>query len=765
MKRPVFFLIFILSLLPFFSIACSRNPNVRKQKHFTTGVGYLDAQKLDEASIEFRNAIEIDPAFAEAHYKLGLVYLKKAQWPRASQELSRAIDLQPANHSARIELTRLLIAAGGLQQAQEHLDWLLKQRPGDAETHLLNADLLAAQGRLPAALQEAQKAASLEPANADAYLKLALMELKSDQSDAAESNFKRAIELSPTATAARLMLANYYRMRSRFAEAEEQLRAGIQKDRGNPEPTAALARLYLAEGKSDQAENLLIGAKHDFPDSSSGYRMLGDFYLGIGELEKATAEYKNLYENHHKDLQVKKNYADLLLHTNRFHDASKINDEILRADPNDSDGLIYQGELQVHDGDSSAAIRTFQTVLKNDPDNGLAHYHSGLAFQKSGNLERAESEWRDAVRLRPELVDPQRELAILSMRRGDMTTLSEASSQIIALRPASADGYVLRAVSEINRKQFAAAEADARKAIDVTPASAAGYVQLGNLNFAQKRFSEAQSIYRQALDRDPRSNDALRGLMNTYVAMKQTDSAIAAANVQIAKVQDNSGFYDLLGTVLFQHKKDFNGAKIALQKSAQLDRNNSDALMKLGQLQEATGQTEEAIRTYQQGASDNPHEASFHIFLGQIFQSRRDWSDAVRAYEKALAIRQDDPVAACNLAYVTVQMGGDLDVALSLAQTARRKMPQSPDAADTLGWIYYQKGAYRPAVESLQAAVALVQQGRSPDNPRFHYHLGMAYGKVGEAAHAREQFQKLVKMDPDSAEAAEATKQLSHFKS
>ena len=130
MKRPVFFLIFILSLLPFFSIACSRNPNVRKQKHFTTGVGYLDAQKLDEASIEFRNAIEIDPAFAEAHYKLGLVYLKKAQWPRASQELSRAIDLQPANHSARIELTRLLIAAGGLQQAQEHLDWLLKQRPG-----------------------------------------------------------------------------------------------------------------------------------------------------------------------------------------------------------------------------------------------------------------------------------------------------------------------------------------------------------------------------------------------------------------------------------------------------------------------------------------------------------------------------------------------------------------------------------------------------------------------------------------------------------
>jgi Flp pilus assembly protein TadD len=110
-------------------------------------------------------------------------------------------------------------------------------------------------------------------------------------------------------------------------------------------------------------------------------------------------------------------------------------------------------------------------------------------------------------------------------------------------------------------------------------------------------------------------------------------------------------------------------------------------------------------------------------------------------------------------------MGGNLDVALSLAQIARRKMPQPPDAADTLGWIYYQKGVYGPAVESLQAAVTLVQQNKSPDHPRFHYHLGMAYAKVGDATHAREQFQKLVKMDPESAEAAEATKQLSRFRS
>src|SRR4029077_6296093 len=140
-----------------------------------------------------------------------------------------------------------------------------------------------------------------------------------------------------------------------------------------------------------------------------------------------------------------------------------------------------------------------------------------------------------------------------------------------------------------------------------------GYVQMGNLDFAQKRFSDAVAEYRQALERDPKSNDALRGLMNTYVAMKQIDAAVAAAEIQIGKVPDSSGFYDLLGTVLFQQKKDLGAARTALQKSVQLDPKNTDALMKLGQLQEVAGQVDEAISTYRKGANEHPQEAEFDI--------------------------------------------------------------------------------------------------------------------------------------------------------
>ena len=92
-------------------------------------------------------------------------------------------------------------------------------------------------------------------------------------------------------------------------------------------------------------------------------------------------------------------------------------------------------------------------------------------------------------------------------------------------------------------------------------------------------------------------------------------------------------------------------------------------------------------------------------------------------------------------------------------------MPRSPGVADTLGWIYYQKGAYHSAVDSLKEALRLAQETNSPDNPRLHYHLGMAYAKSGQVTFARQQLQQALKLNPNSSDAENARKQLAALKS
>ena len=106
--------------------------------------------------------------------------------------------------------------------------------------------------------------------------------------------------------------------------------------------------------------------------------------------------------------------------------------------------------------------------------------------------------------------------------------------------------------------------------------------------------------------------------MTAYMEQKQSDKAIAAANAQIAKSPNTSNFYDLLGTALFDGKKDYPGAQSALRKAVDLDKNNVDALVKLGKVYIQQGNVDQALALYQQASKDNPRESRLHSFRGTL---------------------------------------------------------------------------------------------------------------------------------------------------
>jgi tetratricopeptide (TPR) repeat protein len=747
---------------------CSRDPNVRKQKYLESGDRYFAKGKYREAAIQYSNALQVDPRFAAAHYQLGETYLKLGDIGRAFQELSRTIDLAPDNYRARIDVANLLVAARNpdgstndeyLKQARVHLDLLLLKQPQNPEVLQAWADYYAAQNNLAAAMAQMQKAIAANPNRSESYLDLALLQLRANLPDQAELNFKKAAELDPKAMNAQLALGGFYQSRNRMPEAEKQFQYAIQAAPKDPAPREALVRLYMTEGKKADAESLLKQTKKDLGDTSEGYRMLGDFYFADGEVDKALAEYASLYNDHPKDLQVKKNYVQLLILKNQLDEAGKLNGEILKSNPHDVEALIYRGQIQVRRNDAAAAVDSLQQALKEDPSNAIAHYHLGLAFDLQRNDARAESEWREAVRLRPDLIDAQRALAALELRGGDFDALTQTGQQIIASAPYAGDGYILRAVGEMNRQKYSDAQQDLTKVMGLVPASAVPYVQMGNLYLLQKQYSEAIKFYQQALDKDSASTEALQGMMNTYLAEKQVDQAIAAARAQIAKSPSVGGFYDLLGTALFQ-KKELSDAESEFNKAIELDKNNSDALLKLGQVEAAEGSASQALATYQQSIKDHPREIGFYILAGELYGSQKDWDQAKAMYQKALEIQPDNALASNNLAYVLLQQGGNVDVALAMAQTARRGLPESSNAADTLGWAYFQKGVYQSAIQMFQESLRLNEKRGAGDDPAVHYHLAMAYEKLNQTSQARQQLERVLKISPNNTEARKALSEL-----
>ena len=79
-----------------------------------------------------------------------------------------------------------------------------------------------------------------------------------------------------------------------------------------------------------------------------------------------------------------------------------------------------------------------------------------------------------------------------------------------------------------------------------------------------------------------------------------------------------------------------------------------------------------------------------------------------------------------------------------------------PATADTLGWAYYHQGVYNAAIDMLQQAAKA-----EPENPNYHYHLGMAYEKSNDYAQAKKQLEDTLEISPNYAQADEIRKLLS----
>jgi len=756
-------LLLLGSLITALSTGCTRDPNVRKQKFLESGNRYRDEGKLREATIQYLNAIQVDPRFADAHYQLGEICLKLRDYNCAFAHLSRTIELVPENYPARFDVANMLIANRQLKDAQPHLEILRNEQPDSADTHLAWANLYSAEDNLGSAMQEAEKAIAADRNRSECYLDLAMLQDRAKLPDKAEINFKKAVELGPKAMSAQLALGAFYASRNRMPEAEQQFRHAIDVDPKDPAPRAALVQTMIAEGKKNEIEAFLQQTKKDLPNNSEGYRMLGNYYFQVlGDLDKATAEYASLYSDHPKDIDVKRNYVELLILKDRLDEATKLNDEILKANAKDSDALVYRGQIRLGKNDIAGAVDALQGAVKNDSNNAVAHYWLGRAFGVQHNEAQSESELRAAISLRPDLIDAQRALADLEFQRRDFDALLQRAEQIIHFAPNAPDGYLDRAVVEMNRQKFSAAEEDMRKAADVAPGSPVPYVQMGNLHQVQKQYPEAIKSYQQALDKDPASIEGLQGMMNTYIAQNHLDQAIAAARTQISKSPNTSELYDLLGTALSE-QKDFGGADAAFRKAIELDKNNSDALLKLAQVQAAEGSVSQALATYEQSIKDHPQEISFYLLAGMMYESQNNWEQARDKYQKALNIQPDNALASNNLAYLMLQHGGNVDVALAMAQTARRGMPTSPNAADTLGLAYFEKGVYQSAIDMFQESLRLNEKKGGTDDPDVHYHLGLAYQKVNQPAQARQQLERALRISPNFSDAGDARKALSQL--
>ena len=247
----------------------------------------------------------------------------------------------------------------------------------------------------------------------------------------------------------------------------------------------------------------------------------------------------------------------------------------------------------------------------------------------------------------------------------------------------------------------------------------------------------------------PRFDD-LKG--DVLLAQGKAEEARERVLRQVELAPKSPLLQNLLGQ-LWLTAKDWAQAEKAFKTAIELDSSPIAPYLSLAQLYYQTGKIEQSIAEYETVLAKNPNAPAPLMLLGIIHESRKEYDKAKDRYEQILKSNPRFAPAANNLAWLIADQGGNLDVALTHAQTAREQRPDDPHVADTLGWVYYKKNASLLAVSLLKEAA-----DKLPNEPLVRYHLGMAQVRTDDKTAAKHSLQTALKLNQHFAGADEAKK-------
>jgi Tfp pilus assembly protein PilF len=120
---------------------------------------------------------------------------------------------------------------------------------------------------------------------------------------------------------------------------------------------------------------------------------------------------------------------------------------------------------------------------------------------------------------------------------------------------------------------------------------------------------------------------------------------------------------------------------------------------------------------------------NIYTTLGDIYNITKEYALSDSSYNAALQLDPRNETALNNYAYYLSLRNVRLDDAARMSKESLKIRPGEPTFLDTYGWILYQQGKYREALEYIQKAVDANPDGA---DPTLWEHLGAVQYRIGD---------------------------------
>lgn len=332
----------------------------------------------------------------------------------------------------------------------------------------------------------------------------------------------------------------------------------------------------------------------------------------------------------------------------------------------------------------AGAVEVNQAASEASPAAASAKLREGRDALAAQRLDAAQAAFTEAAKIAPKDPRPWVGRSAVSQLRGRATEAREHMARAVALAPEHPRVLHIQAQLLLDQLDYPAAEAAFRKVLALAPTQVESQIGLANALAGRGQLAPARERLADAAKGANTPADLLQ-LGSAYMQTGDAEPALAAFNKVVA----------------------------AQETSAAAHMGRSDALERLGRLDQALAAMNRAIEL----APANP---DLHVKKGLLLEGQKKPDLAEASYREA--VKQDERSAAArnNLAYLLATRGQKLDEALALA---KRAVQLEPVAAmyDTLGAVHLARKEYEPARLALEFAVS-----KAPDRDAYRQRLALA---------------------------------------
>ncbi|PWU05240.1 MAG: hypothetical protein C5B51_15125 [Terriglobia bacterium] len=719
---------------------CNRSP----EYYIGRGKALYASGKYEDATLEFRKALQKDPNSAVAFYELGLTASAQHKFPDAYMLLSRAVELAPSGMEAKVGLanTALMLFIADptrppvlYSRIAKLSDDLLRQDAKSFDGLRLKASLAFLDHRLTEAIDTFQKANQIKPMQHDLILAWTQALIQDKQMQTAERLASELISKDPGFGPIYDTLYEQYLTQNREPDAENILRTKVRNNPANADYVVQLAEHYARAKKATELSaslQPLLANSRQFPD---GLLKAGDFYVRIGDVAEGIRTFeKGAANDRSRKLVYQKRIVNAVLAQGKRDEALRLVAAILKDSPKDMDARRVRAALTMESGrpeDVNASINEFRQLEGQLPNDAVLHFDFGRAFLAKGDLSQATSQFKTAVRLRNDYIPALYNLAEISMIQNRPSESLDYIRQLLSYQPNDTRGKLLGISVLIALKRYSDARSELGYLAEALPGNPDVQLQYGLLAVAEGKYQEAERVLQKIYEAGQKDPRPALALAQSYSAQQQFERAIQLLQEDSRRSPESVDLKGMLAYLAGRVGQHDLAIRVYQELVAQ-EPGSVELYSRLALVHHAKGDYAGAIPVLQEAGRLAPKSVQPLLLLAISLDKAGRTEEARNTYKQVLQLQPENPTALNNLAFLLVETGGDVEEAVRLASRALQKSPGQLNYADTLGWAYVQK---RQPAAAIQIFNNLVKA--SPENATFQYHLGAALAEQGDKARAR----------------------------